>query len=124
MFPYAAKVYRDYLSDQLDDDVRVAGDVPVSMPARLVTVTTAPAGSTPKPRVFSWRRLVFQCWSADEISAAMLCEQVRDLVVESVYAHIGARKVNVIGEPARWDDPEVAVSRFQTTIDVLFRANR
>jgi hypothetical protein len=127
MFPYAPKVYRDYLTshDLLPDDVRVSGDVPTTRPDRLVTIRSAPAGPTAKPRFLAWRRLIFQCWDADETSAGELAELVRELVVQSVYARIGVHRVNVIGEPGRFDDPDNSTSsRFQMTADVLFRANR
>lgn len=127
MYPYAPKVFRDYLAQhpRLPSGVRVSGDVPSQWSGLLVTVRTAPAGSTAKPRLLSWRRMVFQCWGPDEVAAGELCELVRDLVVESVYAGIGVRRVNVIGEPGRLDDPDNSTnSRFQTTIDALFRAIR
>ncbi|OBJ26968.1 hypothetical protein [Mycobacterium sp. 1245801.1] len=121
-YPYAAKVYRDYLDSCLDADVRVASNVPGDRPDRLVTIWTAPAGTTDKPRVFSWRRLIFQCWDVDEIAAGELCETVRSYVVDSIYHHLGVRKVKVVGEPSRFDDPGDSSPRFQTTIDVLLRA--
>lgn len=125
MFPYAPKVYQDYLAANLPD-VRVGGDVPVNRPARLITVRTAPAGSSPKPRVLSLRRLVFHIWDdAGELHAGVLAEQVRDLCLRSATAGIGARRVVIVGEPSRFDDPSdpAAKPRFQMTVDVLFRAN-
>lgn len=127
MFPYAPKVYRDYLRghERMPGDVRVSGDVPTAIPARLVTIRSAPAGPTAKPRFLAWRRLILQCWAADEVTAGELAELVRDLVVQSVYARIGVHRVNVIGEPGRFDDPDHSgSSRFQMTADVLVRAKR
>jgi hypothetical protein len=128
-FLYGPKVYHDYLSTHpsMPDGVGVKTHMPASRPNLLVLISTAPAPSTDKPRFFAWRRLVFQCWGPDELSAAALCDQIRQLVVGSIYAHLGVRQVRVIGEPARFDDPSNAgpgesVWRFQTTIDVLFRA--
>ena len=127
MFPYAPKLYRDYLvaHERFPDGVRVTGDVPTTRPGRLVTIRSAPAGPTAKPRFLAWRRLIFQCWDADEVVAGELCELVRDLVVHSVSARIGVHRVNVIGEPGRFDDPSNSTSsRFQMTADVLLRAKR
>lgn len=124
MFPYAPKVFRDYLRPLLDDDIRLTGDVPATRPPRLVTIRLGTAQGSQKPRLLAWRRLVFQFWDIDEIATGELAEKVRDLVVNSVYAGIGARKVRVFGEPARLDDPDDKAPRFQMTADVLFRANR
>jgi len=126
MFPYAPKVYRDYLTGhpRLPGDVHVSGDVPKDRPVRLVTIRTAPAGSAPKPRLLAWRRLIFQCYDADEIAAGQLCELVRDIIVRSVYDRIGVNKIIVVGEPARLDDPDDSSPRFQVTIDALFRAGQ
>lgn len=140
MFPYAPKLYREYLQSHpalapgetfgydrslvISDDIRFVSNVPAKMPSQLVSVNTAPAGATRKPRIFGWRRMVFQTYAADEFAAGSLCEVVRDAAVRSVYARIGVHKVNVIGEPARLDDPNIIdFMRFQTTIDALFRAN-
>lgn len=122
-YPYAAKVYHDYLASRLDSDVRVASSVPTQRPPRLVKIWTAPAGTTDKPTVFAWRRLIFQCWDVDEVAAGELCETVRSYVVDSIYHHLGVRRVKVIGEPSRFDDPGDSSPRFQTTIDVLLRAH-
>ncbi|PJE24733.1 MAG: hypothetical protein CK431_04335 [Mycobacterium sp.] len=124
MFAYAPKIYRDYLRPLLDDDIRITGDVPATRPPRLVTVRLGTAPGSRKPRLLAWRRLVFQMWDVDEMATGALAEQVRDLVVNSVYARIGARQVRVFGEPARLDDPDDRAPRFQMTADVLFRANR
>lgn len=124
MYAYVGKIYRDYLAELVPAGVRVASKVPATRPARLVTITTAPAGSSPKPRILSWRRLILQCWAGNEIAAAELCELVRDLVVESRYARLGVRQVRVIGEPGQFNDPADDSPRFQTTIDVLIRAKR
>lgn len=127
MFPYAPKLYRDYLKahPRFPVGARVTGDVPTSRPDLLVTIRSAPAGPTDKPRVLAWRRLIFQCWGLDEVAAGELCELIRDLVVESVYARLGVHRVHVIGEPGRFDDPDNSTSsRFQMTADVLLRAKR
>lgn len=127
---YPPQVYRNYLSAHPDmpAGVGVKTHMPANRPDNLVLITTAPAQTSLKPRIFAWRRVIFQCWSPDELSAHNLCSTVRDLVVWSVFAHLGIRKVVVVGEPARFDDPDnsgpgQSVWRFQTTIDVLFRAN-
>ncbi|AER47569.1 hypothetical protein DS6A_15 [Mycobacterium phage DS6A] len=123
MFPYIASVYVDYLTEKLTD-ARVVSDVPAKRPARLVAVSTAPAGSSAKPEVLSWRRLVFRIWDPDEYTAGTLAERVRWEVVLSRRAGIGVRRVNVIGEPAKLKDPDDGAVFFQVTADVLVRANR
>lgn len=122
MIPYAAKVFRDYLADQMPG-VRVSGDVPATVPAQLVTIRQVPAGSTDKPRHFGWRRLILRCRHRDgEIAAGGLAETVRDLMVESKYAGLGVRDIDVIGEPGRFDDPDDSTPWFQLTVDALFKS--
>lgn len=128
--PYPPKVYRDYLSSHPDmpSGVGVKTHMPATRPDNIVLISTAPAPGTAKPRFFAWRRLIFQCWAPDELSAYNLCNTVRTIVVWSVYAHLGVRRIVVVGEPARFDDPDnsgpgQSVWRFQTTIDALFRVN-
>lgn len=128
MFPYAPKVFRDYLraSPRFPSTVRVVGGkVPAKRDAstRLVSIRTVPAGPTDKPRIFGWRRLVFQVSGGDEIEVGERGELVRDLVVRSVYARIGVRRVNVIGEPGIIYDPDDSTPICQITADALFRAN-
>ncbi|WP_239252802.1 hypothetical protein [Mycobacterium sp. CnD-18-1] len=122
MFPYAAKVFRDYLDANLPG-VRVSGDVPATVPAQLVTIRQVPAGSTDKPRHLGWRRLILRCRHDDgEISTGLLAETVRHLMVESKFAGIGVRRADVIGEPGRFDDPDDSKPWFQLTVDALFKA--
>lgn len=122
MVPYPVKVFKDYLTP-LMVGVRVASKVPATRPASLVTITTAPAGESAKPEQLSWRRLVFRCYHADEATAADLCEQVRDDVLQSRFARIGVRKVRIVGEPANFPDPDDSTPRFQLTVDVLMRVS-
>ncbi|MGV0805808.1 hypothetical protein [Mycolicibacterium setense] len=123
MFPYAAKVFRDYLADELPS-VRVSGDVPATMPAQLVTIRQVPAGSTEKPRYLGWRRLILRCRHNDgESATGLLAEQVRHHMVESKYAGLGIRKIDVVGEPGRFDDPDDSKPWFQLTVDALFKAS-
>jgi hypothetical protein len=129
MFPYAPKVYRDYLRahPRMPTTVKIAG---TKKPANhdpskpLVTIRPVPAGPTEKPRILAWRRLIFQVFGGDEIAVGERTELLRDLVVESVYARIGVHKVNVIGEPGMLYDPDDSTPIGQITIDALFRANR
>ncbi len=121
MIPYPVKVFKDYLTP-LMPGVRIASKVPATMPAKLVTITTAPVGSSNKPDHLSWRRLIFQCRHAEEETAYTLSDDVRTHVLDSRFAHIGVRVVNVIGEPANLPDPDDSTPRFQLTVDVLMRA--
>ncbi len=123
MFPYAPLVVRDYLAAKTG--IRVSGDVPTSRPARLITITSAPVGPElegVKQRVLSKRRLIIQCWDTSEESAGELAEQVRDLLLQSPYEHIGIRRVEINGEPAKRNEPETGSPRFQLTVDVLLRS--
>jgi hypothetical protein len=122
VWPYAAKVVRDYLITKLDNDVRVATEVPASRPAKLVTITTAStSGGT--NLALSKRWVIIQCYNASEAVAANLAE--------TVYAHMqtakftpgnGIRDVVAVGTPARFDDPDDNTPRFQMTLEVLLRA--
>lgn len=123
MFPYAPKVIRDYLATKLG--IRVSGDVPASRPNQLITVTSAPVGPElegVKQRVLSKRRLIIQCWNTNELAAGELAEQVRDLLLQAPYEHIGVRRIEIIGEPAKRNEPETGSPYFQLTVDVLLRS--
>lgn len=121
MVPYPVKVYVDYLTP-LMAGVRFASKVPASRPASLVTITTAPAGGSAKPDYLSWRRLIFKAHHADEMVCSQLCESVRHHVLKSRFAHIGVRKVAILGEPALLPDPDDSTPIFRLTVDVLMRA--
>lgn len=128
MFPYAPSVFRDYLqaSPRLPSTVKVVGGkkpAKSTSATRLVRIRTAPAGPTDKPRIFGWRRLIFQVSGGDEIEVGERGELIRDLVVRSVYARLGVHKVNVIGEPGIIYDPDDSTPICQITADALFRAN-
>lgn len=123
MFPYAPKVVRDYLAAQTG--IRVSGDVPTNRPNPLITVSSVPIGPElegVKQRILSKRRLIIQCWNTSEVTAGELAEQVRDLLFQAPYQHIGIRRVNIVGEPAKWNEPVTGSPRFQLTVDVLLRA--
>lgn len=123
MFPYAPKVIRDYLATKTG--IRVSGDVPANRPAQLITVTSVQIGAElegVKQRILSKRRLIIQCWDTSEVAAGELAEQVRDLLLQAPYEHIGVRRVEIVGEPAKRNEPETGSPRFQLTIDALIRA--
>lgn len=122
-FPYAPKVVRDYLVSTLPNDVRVATSVPANRPAKLVTITTAPAGDK-NNLVLSPRRLIIQIHHADEQTAGELAEYIFSLMKTSKYVTgNGIRDVSVVGTPARFDDPDDSTPRFQMTVDVLLRSS-
>lgn len=118
---YAPGIYRDYFKQNLDPEVGVAKDVPAVRPRKLVVVTSVPAGGTDKPRVLTWRRLIVQCWARDEESTAELCEDIRELVVDSPKVLSTIHKVAIVGEPGRFDDPDDTSPRFQMTFDALLK---
>lgn len=122
MYPYIGQVLRDYLSAKLGG-IRVSTEVPASRPTRLVTLTVVPAGPAEKPEHLSWRRVIFHCWDASEADAGRLAETVRSVLLLSKYEGIGIRKVVIVGEPGRFDDPDDGKPRFQMTADFMLRAN-
>jgi hypothetical protein len=122
VFPYAPKVVRDYLISALDADVRVATKVPAQRPEKLVTITSVPSGGGNNVAL-SPRRLIIQCYNADEATAGVLAETVCAHMLSARYAPgNGIRNVTVVGTPARFDDPDDSTPRFQVTVDVLLRA--
>ena len=122
LIPYAPKVVRDYLVSVLDPDVRVSTDVPATRPAKLVTITTVPTGDSNNVAL-SARRLILQCYHADETVAGQPAETVFGHLRSARYVQgNGIRDVTVVGTPARLDDPDDQTPRFQVTVDVLLRA--
>lgn len=121
MVPYVVKVFGDHLG-ALMVGVRFASKFPAAKPAKLVVITTSPAGASEKPDHLSWRRVTFQCSdTAGELASYNLCETVRKHVLASRFASIGVRVVDIIGEPANLPDPDDGSDRFQLTADVLMR---
>ncbi|CQD07275.1 hypothetical protein BN970_01370 [Mycolicibacterium conceptionense] len=123
VFLYAPKVVRDYLVSVLDSDIRVATKDPATRPAKLVRITTAPVGGGSNVAL-SPRRLIIQCYNADEAVAGELAETVCAHLISARYVQgNGIRDVTVVGTPARFDDPDDKTwIRFQMTVDVLLRA--
>jgi hypothetical protein len=123
MYPYIAGVLQPYLKSKLAG-IRVATEVPATRPTRLVTLSVVPAGSSDKPEFLSWRRVIVHCWDdTGEADAGRLAETVRSLLLSSRYERIGIRKVVIVGEPGRYDDPDDGKPRFQLTADFMLRAN-
>lgn len=123
MYPYIAAVLQPYLKDKLVN-VRVATEVPAKRPTKLVTLTVVPAGSSDKPEHLSWRRVIVHCWDdTSESDAGRLAETVRAVLLNARYEGIGIRKVVIVGEPGRYDDPDDGKPRFQLTADFMLRAN-
>ena len=129
VFEYVPLVVRNYLSDELgtewsteDGTHRVATEVPNPRPANLITITTAPVYG-PQNLVLSTRRLIIQCWNSSELVAGRLAEDVRGILFAANRRHVPwIRSVEIVGEPARFDDPDSNTPRFQLTADVLVRA--
>jgi hypothetical protein len=127
--PYAPRVARDYLLPLLGDGVRVATEAPADRPPLLVLITsasTADGGNI----VLSWRRLTIYC-SATGAAGGPPAELQAGGLAEQVFGHMkaaeripgnGLRAVTVVGTPARQDDPDDNIPRFQLTVDVLLRA--
>lgn len=123
-FPYAPKVVIDYLKECVDPTWRIGTEVPADKPASLITITTVPTSSPVDNPVLSTRRLIIHCWNSDELYCGRMAERIRALLVSAPRS--GAkwiRGVTVVGEPADFRDPDnLALPRFQLTVDVLLRA--
>lgn len=126
-YPYAPKVVGDYLREKLREmaeysGVRVATEVPKTMTTPLVTITMVPATGSAN-LVLSERRLIIQCWDSKELDAGNLAEEVRRLMFDLSHTRVRwLRGADIIGEPGRLDDPDIAMPRFQITVDVRLRA--
>lgn len=118
---YAGTLYRNYFGENLDPGVSVKSDVPATRPPKLIVVTTVPAGGNAKPRYMAWRRVVVQWWASDDDTGGDLGEEIRDLVVDSPKALATVHKIEIVGEPGRFDDPMDTAPRFQMTFDVLLK---
>lgn len=122
-YPYIAAVLQPYLKAQLGG-IRVSTDVPANRPTRLVTLTVVPAGPADKPEFLSWRRVIVHCWDdTSESDAGQFAETVRSILLNSRYAGVGIRRVVIVGEPGRYDDPDDGKPRFQMTADFMLRVN-
>lgn len=122
MYTYIGSILQPYLKANLGG-IRVSTEVPAARPVRLVNLTVVPAGSSDKPEFLSWRRVIVHCWDASEAEAGTLAETVRSVLLNSRYEQIGIRKVVIVGEPGKFNDPDDDSPRFQLTADFMLRAN-
>lgn len=124
-FPYVVKVVNDYLAARISG-VRFLTDVPETRPNTFVTTEAIPVGASHegvKAEVLSRRRLIIYAWGADELDAANLAEDIRSqLLIASRTTGSGLRRVGIVGEPARRDDPKTGHSRSVITVDVTLRS--
>lgn len=123
-FPYVSKVVVDYLKANVDSSWTVATSVPATMPDSLITITTVPSGGSDN-MVLSSRRVIVHCWNSNELYCGRMAEYVRALLVSAPRRGVQwIRGVNIVGEPADFRDPDnMALPRFQLTVDVLLRAH-
>lgn len=122
VWPYAPKVVRNYLKTVLDNDIRVATEVPASRPAKLVTITTAPTSGGDNI-ILSKRWVIIHVYHAQEATAADLADLVFGHMMDAKFTPgNGLRDVVPVGTPARFDDPDDNTPRFQMTLEVLLRA--
>lgn len=124
-FQYVVKVVNDYLSSRISD-IRFLTDVPETRPTTFVTTEAVPVGASHegvKAEVLSRRRVIIYAWGADELTAATLAEDIRSqLLIASRTTGSGLRRVVIVGEPARRDDPKTGHSRSVLTVDVTLRS--
>lgn len=123
-FPYAPKVVIDYLRERVDPAWRIGTEVPADRPESLITITTVPTSSPSDNMVLSSRRLIIHCWNSNELYCGRMAERVRALLVSAPRSGVKwIRGVSIVGEPADLRDPDnLAMPRFQLTVDVLLRA--
>lgn len=123
-FEYLPLVLRNYLLTRLPSDVVVATQVPETLPPRLVVLQSVP-GSGDMNLALSQRRCIIQCRDRSEVLTGRLAEKVRGFLVDAMYRPgNGIRDVNVIGEPAIFNNPDDPSNtpRAQLTVDVTLRA--
>jgi len=123
-FEYLPLVLRDYLLTRLPDDVVVATMVPETLPPRLVVLVSVPANGEMN-LALSTRRCIIECRDRSEVLTGRLAEKVRGFLVDAMYRPgNGIRDVNVIGEPALFNNPDDPSNtpRATLTVDVLLRA--
>lgn len=140
LYRYAPLVVRDYLVSVLGAGVRVCTDAPAQRPPLLVLITSASTADGTNIAL-SWRRLTLYC-SATGAAGTDPAEVQAGRLSETVFGHLksverlgrlrgvppaqqptrGIRALTVVGTPARNDDPDEDIPRFQLTVDVLLRA--
>lgn len=123
-FEFLPLVLRKYLITRLPPDVVVATQVPETLPPRLVVLLSVPANGDMN-LVLSTRRCIIQCMDRGELLTGRLAEKVRGFLVDAMYVPgNGIRDVNVIGEPAIFNNPDDPSNtpRAQLTVDVTLRA--
>lgn len=122
-FEYPVQVVRAWIGENIS--VRVATDVPASRPPRFVTLEALSSSggyAGVKAQVLSRRRVLVYAWGTDESDAYSLCEQVRELLMALPRQRRGVRAVDIVGEPARRDDPQSGHRRFVMTVDLTMRS--
>ncbi len=127
-FPLAFEIIRTVLGQHLN--VKCVTDVPASRPQRFVSIdgsaTVGASHSGVKARVLGRRRLIIYCWGTSEVDAAEMAEDARDILLRLPEMRLGARRVDIVGEPARRDyivGEQKVHDRHVFTVDVLLRAN-
>lgn len=126
-FPFAVKVFIDYLSHCFEQDdiipgVEVRTKVTIDdyiAGRKVITIRPLPAGAYPVKQL-STRRLEFGCIAPTELEAGQLCERLRSYLAPAPTAHV-CRRVQIVGEPARVDRNDEPTPRYQLTIDALMR---
>lgn len=122
MITNVGPVFRQYVSNTVG--VQVFPQKPATRPPKCVVMKMIPAGSVDKPRIFGWRRFLIHCWDSSDITgdaAVDLGEQIRQAMVDSIYAGLGVHRVTVPGEPGQYNDPTEATPRVQLMVDVLMK---
>lgn len=124
VFPLLVKTLADFLNEPGQQaqllNCPVASQVPNPRPDRYIALFSVPVGGAQR-LVLSTRRISAQVNDVDEFTTGTLTETVAALLVDAQYHGLGIKRVNIIGQPARFPGPGQP-NRWQTTADFLIRA--
>lgn len=120
-----AYVVANWVRAHVTADVVVATNVPANpRPPRLIVVTGATT-SGGENIILSKRRLIITTYDLTESLSVRMAEMVRGYLLSGMYTRgSGFRRVNIIGEPYYFPNPEdpAETPRAQLTADITLRA--
>jgi hypothetical protein len=102
--------------------VKVATEVPNPRPGELVKVSIT-GGSTPN-RVTERTQLTLECWAVTSIRASEICRTARAMITAmdgEMINGVFIRRVQTVGGPVFFPDPDSDRPRYQTTMLISHR---
>lgn len=127
-FPDAEAVGVAFLKAELatrSDTAKVATKIPAIRPPRLVKVTRT--GGLRRNLMTDSAQLTFECWDVAEAEAAALSRVVRAIIhaAPQLSLPLGAQcsRVQEVGGPVSFPDPDTALPRYQFTASLDFRGS-